>query len=127
MAKTVQSRKAKGRRLQQLVRDCIVRMFVLHVDDVRSASMGSGGVDVILSPKAQEAFPYSVECKAQEGFAKVYEAFNQAGDNAYKGTTPAVVLKSNNKEPLVVISLETFMNLAQSDYVRRISAAKTAG
>ena len=119
MAKTVQSRKAKGRRLQQLVRDCIVRMFVLHVDDVRSASMGSGGVDVILSPKAQAAFPYSVECKAQEGFAKVYDAFNQAGENAYKGTTPAVVLKSNNKEPLVVISLETFMNLAQSDYVRR--------
>lgn len=119
MAKTVQSRKAKGRRLQQLVRDCIVRMFVLHVDDVRSASMGSGGVDVILSPKAQKAFPYSVECKAQEGFAKVYEAFNQAGENAYKDTAPAVVLKSNNKEPLVVISLETFMNLAQSDYVRR--------
>jgi len=67
MAKTIQSRKSKGRRLQQFVRDMILENFDhLEPDDVRSTSMGAGGEDVLLSPAARKVFPFSVECKNVE-------------------------------------------------------------
>lgn len=62
-----QSCKAKGRKLQQRVRDLILENFEdLEQDDVRSTSMGAGGEDVLLSPKARKYFPFSIECKNQE-------------------------------------------------------------
>jgi len=63
------SAKAKGRRLQQKVRDLILETFSeLEEDDVRSTSMGAGGEDVQLSPLARRKFPFSVECKNVEKF-----------------------------------------------------------
>ena len=59
-----QSAKAKGRKLQQVVRDGVLKRFPsLEPDDVRSTSMGAGGEDVQLSPVARRLFPYQVECK----------------------------------------------------------------
>jgi len=119
VAKTVQSRKAKGRRLQQLVRDRIIASFPeLTLDDVRSTSMGAGGTDVLLSAKAKSLFPYAVECKAQEGYKKLYDAFDQAnehsaGKNEELNTFPLLVIKSNNKEPLAVVSFDYFMRLVK--------------
>jgi len=44
-----QSAKAKGRKLQQWVRDQILQRFpTLSTDDVRSTSMGASGEDVQL-------------------------------------------------------------------------------
>ena len=60
------SRKAKGRRLQNKVRDLILEKFDLHPDDVRGAIMGESGEDIKLSHSARKLFPFSVECKAQE-------------------------------------------------------------
>ena len=40
------SRKAKGRRLQNKVRDLILEKFDLHPDDVRGAIMGESGEDI---------------------------------------------------------------------------------
>ena len=58
------SSKAKGRRLQQAVRDGILEAFpALEPDDVKSTSMGAGGEDVQLSPAARKLFPYQIECK----------------------------------------------------------------
>lgn len=63
------SAKAKGRKLQQQVRDLILETFSdLEPDDVRSTSMGAGGEDVLLSPLARRKFPFSVECKNQQAF-----------------------------------------------------------
>ncbi len=63
------SAKAKGRRLQQKVRDLILETFSeLEEDDVRSTSMGASGEDVLLSPLARKKFPFSVECKNVEAF-----------------------------------------------------------
>ncbi len=113
MPMTVQSRKAKGRRLQQLVRDTIITSFPeLTADDVRSTSMGAGGEDVTLSAKAKEVFPFSIECKAQEGYGKLYDAYEQACTFAVG--IPIVVVKSNKKVPLVTLSLAEFMTLARA-------------
>lgn len=105
-----QSAKAKGRKLQQLVRDAILQKFDhLQPEDVRSTSMGAGGEDVLLSPLARQCFPFSVECKAQERLS-LYPSFEQAVSNC-GDYTPILVHKKNRKEPLVTLRFSDFMNL----------------
>ncbi len=43
--------------------------------------MGAGGEDIMLSAKARNMFPYSVECKNQETL-NVWKAFEQAEHNS---------------------------------------------
>lgn len=107
-----QSAKAKGRKLQQLVRDSILAAFPdLHEDDVKSTSMGAGGEDVQLSPAARKYFPYSIECKSKAKIA-VYSFYEQAKENS-KGHEPLVVIKADRKKPLALIDLEEFMRLVK--------------
>ena len=107
---TTQSAKAKGRRLQQAVRDSVLRTFPsLEPDDVRSTSMGAGGEDVQLSPAARKLFPYSVECKNLAKIA-VFNYYEQSQTNA-GDYEPLVVIKQNRSKPLAVIDFEHFMEL----------------
>ena len=61
-----QSAKAKGRKLQQWVRDQIIEQLEVHPEDIESRSMGAGGEDLIMARAARQKFPYSVECKNVE-------------------------------------------------------------
>lgn len=106
------SAKAKGRKLQQYVRDAILATFPsLEPDDVRSCAMGSGGEDLQLSPAAARLFPYSVECKARAGIALIYDALAQA--NQGNGREPIAVVKADRKRPLVVMDLDLFLRLTR--------------
>ena len=107
---TVKSSKAKGRLLQQYVRDKILDMFPFLVKDtdVRSAIMGEQGEDIKLSPKARAILPVSIECKSLAKIA-VYSHYEQAMKNAPKGVEPLVVLKANRKKPLVLMDLDHYM------------------
>ena len=58
-----QSAKAKGRKLQQWVRDQIIEQLEVHPEDIESRSMGAGGEDLIMARAARQKFPFSVECK----------------------------------------------------------------
>ena len=78
-ANTPQSRKAKGRHLQQKIRDDIINTFKLTENDVRSTSMGAKGCDILLSENARINFPYAIECKSQENFQ-----FQMVGTNGNK-------------------------------------------
>ena len=72
------SKKAKGRRLQNWVRDELLKMFPKLTDnDVVCAIMGERGVDVKLSTKAKKFIPFSIECKTHETFKKMWEALKQ--------------------------------------------------
>lgn len=103
-----QASKAKGRRLQQWVRDLILRLLPsLEPDDVRSTAMGQGGEDVQLSPAARRLLPVSIECKSYRKFA-VYTHYDQAVENCPKGSTPILVIKENRRKPLVVLDAETY-------------------
>ena len=105
------SGKAKGRKLQQIVRDKILEAFpMLEPDDCRSTSMGSGGEDIQLSPAARKLFPYSVEAKARASIS-VYAWYQQAKTNAPKGMEPLLVIKQNYGKPLVVVDLDHYMGL----------------
>ena len=106
-----QSAKAKGRRLQQHVRDAILKTYpTLEPDDVRSTSMGAGGEDVQLSPAARKLMPYCIECKSLAKIA-IYKHYEQAvGHGDYE---PLLVLKQDRAKPLAVVDLEHFMELVQ--------------
>ena len=113
MAIKPSSAKAKGRRLQQWVRDQIIAAFPkLTVSDVWSTSMGANGEDVKLSTAARKLFGYSVECKALKAIA-VYKAMDQATDNCPMGAEPLVVLKADRRRPLVLMDAEHFFNLVR--------------
>ena len=43
-----QSAKAKGRKLQNWVRDKLIELLSVHEEDVESRSMGASGVDFVL-------------------------------------------------------------------------------
>lgn len=105
------SAKAKGRRLQQWVRDQILKYTdgILTEYDVRSTSMGAGGMDVKLSAKARKVFPFSVECKNTERL-NVWKAYEQATFNS-RGLTPLAVIKKNHTQPLVVVDAKTFFKI----------------
>jgi len=107
------SAKAKGRLLQQLVRDKILDAFPrLEPDDCKSTSMGAGGEDVQLSPAARRLFPFSVEAKSRASIG-VYAWYQQAKTNAPKDMEPLLVIKQNHSKPLVVIDLDAFMELVR--------------
>lgn len=108
---TPQSAKAKGRRLQQWVRDQIISHFTqLSKDDVRSTSMGAGGADVLLSAVGKKRFPYEIECKNKKEIA-VYGWYAQA--QAHGELEPLLVIKTNNEKPLVVVDAVHFFELVR--------------
>jgi hypothetical protein len=107
------SAKSKGRRLQQWVRSLLIKTFDLEEDDVHSRSMGAGGEDIMLSPKARVIFPYSVECKNQERL-NLWEAWKQAEANA-GGYEPLLIIKRNRQKPLVVVDAEHFIGVLNDE------------
>jgi len=107
-----QSAKSKGRKHQQWLRDLIYKTFpILKAGDVESRSMGAGGEDIMLSPKARKLFPFSVECKSKKAIA-IYKDYEQAQANAGK-YEPLLVVKANHKKPLAILDVEYFMKLVK--------------
>ena len=104
-----QSKKAKGRRLQQWVRDLLIEKLEVHPEDIESRSMGAGGEDLIMSRSARAKFPYSIECKNQESL-NIWKSYEQAQQNS-GNYEPIVILKRNNVKPLVLVDADYFVEL----------------
>ena len=107
------SAKAKGRRLQQWVRDRLIESLNIHPEDIESRSMGAGGEDLIMARAARQKFPHSIECKNVEKL-NVWEAYEQAAANS-GNYEPIVVMKKNGKKPLVVVDAEYYIKLHSPD------------
>lgn len=103
------SAKAKGRRLQQWVRDKLIEMLDVHPEDIESRSMGAGGEDLIMARAARLKFPHSIECKNVEKL-NIWDAYEQASANC-GDYQPIVVMKKNGKKPLVVVDAEYYISL----------------
>lgn len=109
VAKTVASRKSKGRAFQQEIAKAILDMFPeLEPDDCRSTSMGASGEDLQLSPKARKLLPIAIEAKRQESL-NFWAAYEQAKSNAKNKYIPVVIAKRNRTEPIVVLSFTNFL------------------
>ena len=104
-----QSRKAKGRRLQQQFMQLLIEKLDIDPEDIESRSMGAGGEDLIMSKAARNKFPYSIECKNQESL-NIWKAWDQANGN--KGLyEPMIVIKKNGVRPLIVVDAENFLEM----------------
>ena len=104
-------RKAKGRGLVLEVKAWLHRVFPEFTDhDIIIPATSASGEDLVFSDEFREIFPYSVECKRQEGLAKVYSFMEQASKNC-GDHTPVVICRSNHKEALVVMQLTDWEKL----------------
>ena len=113
-ANTPASRKAKGRRFQQAVRQDLVDRLGIDPGDILSTAMGQSGCDLYLSPAARERFPFGVECKAQETIS-LPAWWRQCTANAEKeGLTPLLVLKQSRREALAVLRWSDLLSLIKS-------------
>ena len=113
----VKSVKAKGRALQNLLRDKLREMFItnwtkmpkLKKDDIKSQTMGMTGEDIILSPAARKIIPYSFECKNVEKL-NIWSTLDQAETNAPDNVTPIAIIKRNHSKVYVVIEFDAWIN-----------------
>jgi hypothetical protein len=103
------SAKQKGRKLQQWMRDLLIKKLDVHPEDIESRSMGSQGEDLIMARAAREKFPLSIECKNQES-VNVWKSYEQAAENSGE-YEPIVVIKRNKSKPLVLIDAEYFVSI----------------
>jgi len=104
------SRKIKGRRLSKYVRKKILKAFPhLKARDIIEATEGQNGPDLILSKVAKKLVPFNWELKNQQRMVTVYKWFAQASKNTKE--TPVIVCKMNSREPLAIISFDSFVDL----------------
>lgn len=111
---STKTNKAKGRRLQNWMAEKIREITQLPKTDVAPAVMGESGMDIKLSQKARELFPYAVECKNVERL-NIWKAIEQAEYNARtEKLKPLVVFKRNNTDKFVVLKATDFLELLQN-------------
>jgi hypothetical protein len=73
--------------------------------------MGVSGEDLWMSPKAEEIYPFSVECKNVEKL-NIWQAIAQAVHEAKKhGKIPLVAFTRNNEETYVTIPIDAFLEI----------------
>lgn len=105
------SAKQKGRRLQQDVSKALLDISTgLESDDIRSASMGAPGEDVLLSPAARKQFPFSIECKNVEKLS-IWAAIEQARTNCRPEHTPLIAFCRNHEDIQVSLPMDKFLEI----------------
>ena len=108
------SRKAKSRYLQNIVKDKVIKLFKLDPGAVRTSNTGEGGEDLkLLSLTAKKVFPYSTECKNSEQHKGLYKHFKQAKKHNHR--EPLLCIKKNREPALAVITLDHFFELIERD------------
>ena len=106
-----QSAKAKGRKLQQYVRDEILAHFdELENDDVKSTGMGQSGEDVQLSPAARRLLPWSIEAKARASIAAC-RFYDQAKEHSEGRYQPVVVMRENCGKALAIVDFQYLLHI----------------
>ena len=109
------SKKGKGRRLQNFVRDRLLNSFpTLEPDDVKAAIMGESGEDIKLSPAAKKKIHYSFECKNQERLS-IWSALEQADTNS-DDRYPVLIFKRNRSKIYTCIELDVFLELIKENH-----------
>jgi homoserine kinase len=111
VAKTVASKKARGRNLQNLIAAELMELFEeFAFDEIKPAIMGESGVDIKMSPLARSKIPWDIECKNQETWS-IPAWWKQTTTNTGEGRKPLLVVKKNRHEPLVVMRWSDFKEL----------------
>jgi len=105
------SGKNKAVRLQNAIRDILYEMYPkLRPGDIKTAVMGESGIDIILSPTAQDMIPFDIEAKNTERL-NLWDSIAQAEANAVQGRIPLVVFKRNRSEIYAIIKFDHLLEL----------------
>jgi len=121
LARSARASKAKGRRLQNYVRDILRDVYhQLHEDDIKSQTMGMTGEDIVRSPAAKEVCAFSFECKNVERL-QIWRAIEQCEANKPDCSAPAIVFKKNGKQPYVALPFTVFCDMLQNENEERLS------
>lgn len=106
------SAKAKGRALQNKIRELILEHFPsLEPDDVKCAVMGESGQDIHLSPAAARQVPFAIEAKNQERL-DLWGSLKQAEEHSKKtGREPLLVFKRNRTKVYAALELRVLLEL----------------
>jgi hypothetical protein len=108
------SRKAKSRYLQNIVKDKIIKLFRLPSGAIRTSNTGEGGEDIkLLTLTSKKVFAYSTECKNSEQHIGLYKHFKQAKKHSHR--EPLLVVKKNREPALAIITLDHFFDLIERD------------
>jgi len=111
---SVQSAKAKGRKLQNWVAEHISNILNISYgkdEDIESRPSGQTGVDVILHGKARDRFPFAIECKNQEKM-NLYAWVKQAKANKPDWAITWLLFHTrNNEKQFVTMDAEEFFKL----------------
>ena len=108
--------KAKGSRLQTKVARRFRQVFGLTDQDVQSQPMSVQGEDIILSDKARDILPYSIECKFRSNakdFGRIYTFYQQSTDQMLDlalddKIAPLLFMQQYDKQVLVVQNEDDF-------------------
>jgi hypothetical protein len=118
------SAKAKGRRLQNYVRDKLRELYILkwrklpklEEDDIKSQTMGMSGEDIVLTPAAKRIIPFSFECKNKERL-NIWQSIEQCEDNC-NGSIPVVVIKRNKSKVYAIMEFDQWLEVAKNYHKR---------
>ena len=108
------SRKAKSRYLQNIVKEKILKLFKLPSGAIRTSNTGENGEDIkLLSLTSKKVFNYSTECKNSEMHKGLYKHFKQAKKHNHR--EPLLCVKKNREPALAIITLDHFFELIERD------------
>ena len=112
----IKSSKAKGKRAVFETRDLLLdKAPHLAPEDIVKPVGSRSGADLILSPRAKETYPFSIEVKNQEKI-NIWESIAQSERHGEKeGLTPLLVFKRNRSELYVTLKLEDLLRLMQRE------------
>lgn len=78
--------------------------------DIQARQMGGSGTDVILSPAAQKAIPFDIECKRQEKL-NIWQSLEQTKTNTKEGRIPLLVFRRNKDIAWACLPFEDLLRL----------------
>ena len=123
MAISVASRKAKGRKLQQLICEEFSKLVGIKWgsdEAIASREMGQSGTDIRLIGDALKIIKLSVECKAQESWS-VHSWIDQAKENKLPGTDWILIAKSKRNKPIMFMDFEAFLKMFKTVVEERMN------
>jgi hypothetical protein len=112
----IKSSKAKGKRAVFETRDLLLDNAPhLEASDIVKPIGSRSGADLVLSQRAKEVYPFSIEVKNQEKI-NIWESIAQSERHGAKeGLTPLLVFKRNRSELYVTLKLEDLLRLLQRE------------
>lgn len=119
--------KAKGRVLQNLVREDLIAALGLDPKLIRCALMGEGGVDI---KDVSGKLPIAIECKNVEKL-NIHDALLQAAKNTVDGLQACVVFKRNKSKVYAAIEwqflLFLLINWQELEELKNVHRSSSAG